>query len=688
MKLKEYRIITSFVFASAITILILAPLSLRAQWTEVAPSLVGPEAQRIGAISFGGGIVWAGASSLYFSTDTGQTWTQSTIPTNSGITDISAFDSLHILVGTQEDGVYLSTDGGQTWTIVIPGGPVYERVSFNGSASVMHVLQNTPSVLWTSTDAGNTWSQQNFGDEGLSFAIGADKTVYVFSSSLAGWINYSTDSGQTWSGNETGTDSDSQGLAADSCDVKKLYLVNENTRDRTNNTTKIDVTPDGGQTWQINSSHQLDYYNGSIANTSQAVYVTTDAGGNGVLRSTDEGASWQSIGGPMPYFDTHSIALANNNIVFVLDSFGSVWLTKNSGGDSLTLPKTAPGGTALVLSNTAMQVSGNVCGPLDTGLVFYVQSCIPNAGVLDSVWITGSASFTQPCPCITTPSQLTGADSIPVRFWGTVAGNDTAELHLAFSLDGVKMDTTIQLIGNTATSKLAQPTLLGRESAVAYTGHLNSLALDVNVNSQINLNSLWPSLTDMLATYTWDSSIVSYVSYLPPSGWSLTSLTPRGNAVDIAIHNVSSTAQTPLNLGTALFKPNEDEPATSWVELPGLTLVAGGQNLSICVSDDEDNHWAVKTLGVLSDVSEVPSITQYISIYPNPADGTVWVSSSQDLGAVTIMVYDMLGIQRGELLSQISKNNPVELRLPEQSGVYNILVRSTVGVRMLRVVRD
>jgi photosystem II stability/assembly factor-like uncharacterized protein len=680
---------TSFVFGSALTILLLAPLSIRAQWTNVAPNLAGPENQRIGAISFGGGVVWAGASeALFFSLDTGKTWTQSTIPESSGISDISVFDSVNVLVATQEDGVFLTTDGGNTWTIVVPGGTLYDRVSFNGSASVMHALENTPSVLWTSTDGGNTWSQQNFGDEGLSFAIGADKTVYVFSSSQAGWINYSTDSGQTWSGNGTGTYSDSQGLAADSCDVKKLYLVNENTRDRTGGTTKIDVTPDAGQTWQTNSSHQLDYYNGSIANTSQAVFVTTDAGGNGVLRSTDEGASWQSIGGPMTYFDTRSIALANNNIVFVLDSNGSVWLTTNSGGDSLTFPKTAPGGTALVLSNTTMQVNGNVCGPLDTGVVFYVQSCIPNAGVLDSFWITGSAAFTQVCPCIGTPFQLVGSDSIPFRYWGAGTGNDTAELHLAFSLGGVTMDTTIRLLGSSTSSKLTPPALLNRENAVAYVGQLDSLALGVNINSQINLDSLWPSLTDLWATYTWDSSIVRYISYLPPSGWDITSLIPRGDSVDIAIHNVSSTAQTPLDLGTALFTPNQDEPATSWVQLPDLTLVAGGQNIPICVGDDEDNHWAVKTLGMESGVAEVPSSTQNLSIYPNPADGNAWIYSSEDLGAVTIEVYDMLGVRQSVVSSQINENNPVELLLPARSGVYMIMVRSISGTQTLRVVQQ
>ncbi len=680
------KLITTFF---VLTILALAPLSLRAQWTNVAPNLVGPEAQRVGAICFSHGVVWAGAGFLFSSTDTGKTWNESSSFPAQNISDIAFYDSLNGLVGTYESGAFLTQDGGLSWNPVIsPSREPDCRVAFNGSASVMYDLNNS-GIFSMSADGGFTWSTEDFGSEGLTFAIGADKAIYVFSSGNTGWINASTDLGQTWSANETGTDADSQGLAADSCDVKKLYLVNENTRDRTNNTAKIDVTPDGGQTWGTNSSHQLDYYSGAIANTSQAIYVTTvPESGSGVLRSIDDGASWQSISGPTTCFDTRSIALANNNIVFVLDSTGSVWLTMNSGGDSLNFPKSAPGNTELVLSNNTMQVSGNVCGPSDTGVVFYVQSCLPQAGQLDSVWITGSAAFTRQCACPVTPLPITGVDSIPLRFWATMSGNDTAELHLAFTLAGVKEDTTIQLIGMSASPLFSQPTLLHRESASAYGGKLDSLVLGVNVSSEINLDSLWPFITDMQATYTWDSSVVSYASYLPPSGWSVTSLAPRGNSVDIAIHNVSSTPTNPLNLGIALFQPNQDQLSTSWVQLPRLTIDENGQHLSFCVTDNEDNHWAVQTLGAESGVAEVPAIAQSISIYPNPAEGSVWVNSSSDLGEVTIEIYDMLGIEQSVASGEITKNNPMELLLPAHSGVYNIMVRSLAGTRTLRVVRE
>ena len=313
----------------------------RTQWSASPKGLVRAESQRIGAICFSHGIVWAGDTLLFYSTDTGKTWNQSQSFPEAGISDIAFYDSLNGLVSTYDYGVYQTQDGGLTWNNLnqLSGG-LYHRVAFNGSASVMNILEYSPGTMYSTTDAGNTWKPIGyFGGVGLSFAIGADKTVYVVTNGGNNcWINYSTDLGTTWSGNGTDNpDEDSQGLAADSCDIQRLYLVNESTVDRESGSTRIDVTPDVGQSWQTIASHSLDYYSGSIANTSQVIYVTTDAGGKGVLRSTDAGASWESIGGPMTCYDTHSIALASNNIVFVLDSNGTVWTTLNSGGDSLVL---------------------------------------------------------------------------------------------------------------------------------------------------------------------------------------------------------------------------------------------------------------------------------------------------------------------------------------------------------------
>ena len=150
---------------------------------------------------------------------------------------------------------------------------------------------------------------------------------------------------------------------------------------------------------------------------------------------------------------------------------------------------------------------------------------------------------------------------------------------------------------------MPEPEQIHREAASAYYGQTDTLPLAVDVNASVNLDSLWPYLTDIQASYTWDSSVASYTTYLVPSGWSLSSLTGLGDSVAFEIRKSNASVTQPLDLGTALFQPNSQQLATTWVSLPRLTMIVGGQKLSLCVTDNEDNHWAVKTLGILSGVA-------------------------------------------------------------------------------------
>jgi hypothetical protein len=110
--------------------------------------------------------------------------------------------------------------------------------------------------------------------------------------------------------------------------------------------------------------------------------------------------------------------------------------------------------------------------------------------------------------------------------------------------------------------------------------------------------------------------------------------------------------------------------------------------LSLSVTSDEDNHWAVSTFGAQSGVLDATTLGKIMTIYPNPASGDVWISSSDDLGDVTFAIYDMLGVERSEIVASVSKDNPVELTLPNADGVYNIVANYSSGKSMMRVVRE
>ena len=635
-----------------ITLLLAIPFAgvLKAQWSE-APNITGPEFQRIGAICFSDGIAWAGANLLFSSTDSGKTWNQSQSFPASDISDIAFFDSLNGLIGTFSSGVFLTQDGGQSWSNVIqPGGGAFTRVSFNGSASVMHALDNG-GVINSSTDGGNTWTLQDFGNEGMTFAIGADKTIYVLTLGNGSWINFSTDFGITWSGNgTTNPDGDSQGLAADSCENRKLFLINENTKTRIPDTTHIDMTPDQGQTWQTIGSHKLDYYSGSIANTTQVIYVTTvPTSKSGVLRSIDDGASWQSIGGPTTCFDTRSIALANNNIVFVLDSNGNVWTTLNGGGNPLDLGTSTRGNPTLVVSGNPQKFQSNVCGPLDSEIFLAVESCLPTAATLDSVALSGSEAFSLtgsgsfPRPVV--------SDSIALRFWSKSAGVDTARIQLAYHLAGVALDTTILLLGS---SSAAGTSSAGAHEQVAYTtyGSNASLGLLANVQPSINLDSIWPFLRSIDAQFSFDSSQLTFSSYDPPSGWSRTSSVNLGNAIEINVANVSSSATQPLDLGTANFLPRLHTGSLTTLPLTYLVLSTSGGQIPLCIEREEDDIWGIEVYPT-SDVTENTQADQDIQVYPNPADNELWIQNSANAPAM-VTLSDALG---RELISETIPEN-------------------------------
>jgi hypothetical protein len=75
-----------------------------------------------------------------------------------------------------------------------------------------------------------------------------------------------------------------------------------------------------------------------------------------------------------------------------------------------------------------------------------------------------------------------------------------------------------------------------------------------------------------------------------------------------------------------------------------------------------------------------------LSIIPNPTSGEISITSTQNLGEVSVAVYDMLGIKQSTSSITIQKNNPVKVILPAVNGVYNLRVRSAERTYDLRVV--
>jgi hypothetical protein len=214
---------------------------------------------------------------------------------------------------------------------------------------------------------------------------------------------------------------------------------------------------------------------------------------------------------------------------------------------------------------------------------------------------------------------------------------------------------------------------LHREVGSSYFGSPDSLPLAVDISSSINLDSLWPYLHDISATYSFDSSVVSFFGYLPPNGWVLNSLVNNSNSVDFSIHNFSSKSPSqPLDLGIAVFMPAYAQLETSDVTLTNFIMDIGNQTVAPCVTDDEDQHWSVKVL-VTDGVSEAENSTleNSLAIYPNPAGDELFVQNSNEL-PVSITLYDAIG--RAVLSANAMGSSTTTLEIQElPSGSYMLV---------------
>ena len=323
---------------SYIALLLVLPSTMLAQWKEVAPNILTPFTPGFGALHFADGTIWIGNNELWSSADTGKTWQKSSY-VGTQIRDIHFLDRFIGLVGSENQGVQLTRDGGKTWKHILDA-EIWEA-SFNGSPNIIHALATGPAQIYTTLDGGATWSFKHLSTYGMGIAIASDSRIYTFAgeryqTSSRGWVNYSTDYGATWSNNGATIDGDSYTISVDSCDNRRLYLVNEDYASSNDGVSQVFISTNGGLTWAEALADSGLFLNGSLAMTSHTLYAGSVLGA-GTFRSTDKGTSWKSIGGPPIGYDSRAMYAISDNLVVALSVNGSVWITENSGGDSLTV---------------------------------------------------------------------------------------------------------------------------------------------------------------------------------------------------------------------------------------------------------------------------------------------------------------------------------------------------------------
>lgn len=328
-------------------------------WTQMndglpafwVPDLAVSQNGTIYAATFGGGVSR--------STDGGQHWT----PSSNGVSNrycscVTVAPNGHLFVGTNS-GIFRSTTGGDSWVLANQGFfPPSVYALFATPDGLL--LASGYYAVFRSTDDGDNWTVANSGIQSApvsSFCVGPNGFLYAGIS--GGGVYRSTDTGGTWTRLTNGInhvvwditiDSSHNVLASTSYGIFRstnngdqwgpIGLSNTEVRTlavRSNGELLAGArarrgifrSSDIGATWVYNSMGYFDKWSqvNSLVVGGRDLFYGTAAG---VLRTTDEGASWSSVG--LLQDTILALALDADGRVFAGTQTGNVFASNDNGG--------------------------------------------------------------------------------------------------------------------------------------------------------------------------------------------------------------------------------------------------------------------------------------------------------------------------------------------------------------------
>jgi photosystem II stability/assembly factor-like uncharacterized protein len=427
------------------------PTGVPAQWSAVAPNLFPYwQPYSFGCMVFKDGTLCIGNQYVIVSQDSGITWTNSnltppllTSALTNAVSEITFYDRTNGALVTEDAQVYVTNDAGANWKQVLLLDTSYSRaISFMGSPRDIMVGTLGTKFLYTTSDFGQTWSKSNFPMSWCHelFATSNTNAIALGSPSAPdkpfGNFYRTTDRGQTWTQQTSPIDYDTYSFAVDKCDPSTLYAPSENIVFTTDFLSKLYVSHSNGSSILVPVSGRRPYIGTSILAMPNAVYCSTN---QGILRSTNRGTNWKLVGGPVVPFDSRGLAAATDNMVFAIDSTGTLWRTLDGGADSVF-----PGPGDAVIS-VPQPFTVETCTYRDTTIGFSFGFSCQNIQ-LTKVSLVGSKSFTlTSVPQL--PKIISSGDNVNITYIHIPDQQDTCKLLLEFLIGSSVKDTTITLLG-------------------------------------------------------------------------------------------------------------------------------------------------------------------------------------------------------------------------------------------------
>ena len=272
---------------------------------------------------------------IYTSTDSGQSWTQTTAPWENWWSVASSADG-KILAATFDYGVMVSTNFGAAWipTLGTQGAWMHLASSFDGKLFFANGYIGNTNYMFTSTNSGFSWVTNNAPNlQWSGIACTTNGKILAACARLGSGIYRSTNSGATWV--VTSAPSMDWGTIASSADGTKLVagVLNGN----------IYASFDSGNSW-TNTGQNYGTSIASSANGTKLAMTTSDGVFTGqlfappqnfsVIFGADSSIKLQFIGLPIyPYILQATSGLSPTSWQPVITNY-----TDSSGNWSFTDP--------------------------------------------------------------------------------------------------------------------------------------------------------------------------------------------------------------------------------------------------------------------------------------------------------------------------------------------------------------
>ena len=233
---------------------------------------------------------------VWRSTDGGASWNQVLAPDSVDLNIAAAVGTEGDLIGGGPSGIFRSSDGGATWSRV-GGGP--------RAASVTSLAPDpsSPTGLWVGTwnrgvfhssDCGASWAWMSAGpdDDVTTLAVDPLDPATIYAGTYSSGMMKTTDGGATWTHvfklplKDWGVLSERQIMLKPS-GQRRLWLVTQSDG--------IHWSEDGGESWTKVSSDRLDHPYALVVDPFDPAILLASAYRYGVLRSVDDGDTWESV---------------------------------------------------------------------------------------------------------------------------------------------------------------------------------------------------------------------------------------------------------------------------------------------------------------------------------------------------------------------------------------------------------